>query len=272
VSSSLFAVSDLHVGYAENRGLVDVLMPESPRDWLIVAGDVAELFADVERTLRQLRDRFAAVIWVPGNHELWTVPTDPVRLRGEHRYQALVEMCRRIGVTTPEDEFPVWSGSGGPVTVVPLFQLYDYTWTAPGTTTKAESLAYAHRTGVVCTDEILLHPDPYPDRQSWCRARLAESERRLAALDPELPTVLVSHWPLVRRPTEVLWHPEFAQWCGTDGTADWHRRFRAAAVYTAICIFPAPPRTTGCRSVRCRWATHASGDAAARRPGCSPGC
>src|SRR4029453_10993089 len=87
VVSSLFAVSDLHVGYAENRGLVDALMPEYPRDWLIVAGDVAELFADVERTLRQLRDSFTAVIWVPGNHELWTLSKDPVRLRGKHRYQ-----------------------------------------------------------------------------------------------------------------------------------------------------------------------------------------
>lgn len=238
---SLFAVSDLHVGYAENRRLVDALAPESAEDWLIVAGDVADLFADIERTLRQLRDRFAAVIWVPGNHELWTLPNDPVRLRGEHRYLALVDMCRRIGVTTPEDDFPVWRGPGGPLTIVPLFQLYDYSWTAPGTTTKAESLAYAHRTGVVCTDESVLFPDPYPDRESWCRARLAESERRLAGLDPELPTVLVSHWPLVRRPTDVLWYPEFAQWCGTDGTADWHVRFRAATcVYGHLHI----PRTT----------------------------
>jgi 3',5'-cyclic AMP phosphodiesterase CpdA len=237
---SLFAVSDLHVGYAENRRLVDTLAPESADDWLIVAGDVGEFFADVERTLRQLRTRFGTVIWAPGNHELWTLAKDPVSLRGEDRYRALVRMCRGIGVTTPEDEFPVWRGPGGPVAVVPLFALYDYSWTAPATTTKEESLAYAYRTGVVCSDEALLHPDPFPDRESWCRARLADSERRLAALDPELPTVLVSHWPLVRRPTEVLWHPEFAQWCGTDGTTDWHRRFRAlACVYGHLHI----PRT-----------------------------
>ena len=52
----------------------------------------------------------------------------------------------------------------------------------PGCTTKEEGLAYAHGTGVVCTDEFLLHPDPYPTREAWCRARVAETERRLAAL------------------------------------------------------------------------------------------
>jgi hypothetical protein len=42
--------------------------------------------------------------------------------------------------------------------------------------------------------------------------------------------VLVSHFPLIREPTRVLRYPEFAQWCGTEQTADWHLRFRALAV------------------------------------------
>ena len=53
---------------------------------------------------------------------------------------------------------------------------------------------------------------------------------RLAARPPGMPTVLVNHWPLTRLPTLVLRYPEFAQWCGTTQTADWHQRFRAAAV------------------------------------------
>jgi hypothetical protein len=94
---------------------------------------------------------------------------------------------------------------------------------------------------VVCTDEFLLHPDPYPGREDWCWARIEETERRLAACDPALPTVLVNHYPLVREPTNVLRYPEFAQWCGTDRTADWHLRFRAAVViYGHLHI----PRTT----------------------------
>ncbi|WP_432841927.1 metallophosphoesterase family protein [Dactylosporangium sp. CA-092794] len=245
--ASLLAVSDLHVSYADNRDVVDGIRPGSPGDWLIVAGDVGELFADIRRTLAQLRERFAAVIWAPGNHELWTHRDDPVRSRGVERYEQLVEMCRSIDVLTPEDPFPVWTGPGGPVVVAPLFQLYDYSFRAPGTHTKEESLAYAYRTGIVCTDEMMLHPDPYPDRESWCWARVEETERRLDAIDPALPTVLVSHWPLVRHPTDVLRYPEFAQWCGTERTADWHRRYRAvAAVYGHLHI----PRSTRQDDVR----------------------
>src|SRR3954452_5690118 len=94
MAGSLFAVSDLHAVYPENRAVVDRLEPESDEDWLIVAGDVGELFGDIERTLRLLRSRFSGVVWAPGNHELWTHPQDPVQLRGEQRYRALVRMCR----------------------------------------------------------------------------------------------------------------------------------------------------------------------------------
>jgi 3',5'-cyclic AMP phosphodiesterase CpdA len=247
VSAALLAVSDLHVAYEKNREIAATLCPADEGDWLIVAGDVAELFADVERTLRDLRSRFARVVWVPGNHELWTHPGDPVRLRGVRRYEALVQMCREIGVDTPEDEYPVWQGEDGPVAIVPIFQLYDYTWRVPGADTKQESLRRAYDTGVVCTDEELLHPDPFESREAWCADRVERTEKRLDALDPGLSTVLVSHWPLVRTPTDVLWYPVFAQWCGTDRTAEWHKRYRAvAAVYGHLHI----PRSTSYDGVR----------------------
>ncbi|MEV7085705.1 metallophosphoesterase [Streptomyces sp. NPDC093085] len=226
----LLAVSDLHVAYDENRAIVEELRPDSDEDWLIVAGDVAEKFADITRTLRLLSERFAKVVWAPGNHELWTHPKDPCELRGEERYLGLVEACRELGVATPEDPYPVWQGAEGPVAVAPLLVLYDYSFLAPGAGNMEESLRIAHDAGIVCTDEYFLHPDPYPGRDAWCRARVAESERRLSALGPDMRTVLVNHFPLVRHPTLVLRHPEFAQWCGTELTADWHTRFRAVSV------------------------------------------
>ncbi|MFF3753637.1 metallophosphoesterase family protein [Streptomyces sp. NPDC002018] len=226
----LLAVSDLHVVYDENRALVETLRPESDEDWLIVAGDVAEKYTDIEWALRLLAERFTKVIWAPGNHELWTHPQDPCDLRGEKRYLHLVELCRELGIATPEDPYPVWRGAGGPVAVAPLFVLYDYSFLAPGATTMEESLRVATEAGIVCSDEYFLHPDPYDGRDAWCRSRVADTERRLSAVDPALPTVLVNHFPLVREPTRVLRYPEFAQWCGTELTADWHVRFRAAAV------------------------------------------
>lgn len=227
---TLLAISDLHVSHPDNRPVVEKLRPASPGDWLIIAGDVAERPADLEWALALLRERFATVVWVPGNHELWTTGKDPVQLRGVARYAHLVALCRRLGVLTPEDEYPVWTGPGGPVRIAPLFLLYDYTFRMPGAGSKQAALEYAHQTGVVCTDEYLLHPDPYPSREAWCQARVAESARRLAACDPNVPLVLVNHWPLLRAPTQVLRYPEFALWCGTALTADWHTRFQVAAV------------------------------------------
>ncbi|MFI5916049.1 metallophosphoesterase family protein [Dactylosporangium sp. NPDC051541] len=230
MSGKLFAISDLHVAYEENRAIADRLRPESADDWLIVAGDVGETFADIESTLRRLRARFATVIWAPGNHELWTPRDDPVRLRGEERYHALVRMCRELDVVTPEDPYPLWPGPGGPIAVAPLFVLYDYTFRPAGTYTRQQALDRAYRTGVVCNDEMMLHPDPYPDRDAWCAQRLRVTRERLDELPAHLPTVLVNHYPLVREPTRILRYPEFALWCGTVHTADWHRRYRAAAV------------------------------------------
>jgi 3',5'-cyclic AMP phosphodiesterase CpdA len=223
------------------------MRPHTDDDWLLVAGDVSETVADIQWALETLSGRFRKVVWAPGNHELWTHPKDSVQLRGVARYEHLVSLCRELGVTTPEDPYPVWDGPGGPAVVAPLFLLYDYSFLPPGCATKDEGMAYAEGTGVICTDEHILHPDPYPSREAWCRARVAETERRLAELPEDLPTVLVNHYPLDRHPTDVLHYPEFAMWCGTRLTADWHRRFRVQVmVYGHLHI----PRTTHHEGVR----------------------
>jgi 3',5'-cyclic AMP phosphodiesterase CpdA len=248
----LLAISDLHIGYQENRAHADSLAPAHPDDWLIVAGDVGEVFADVGFVLASLANRFARVIWVPGNHELWTPPTDPVALRGVARYEALVKVCRRFGVLTPEDEFPVWPGPDGPVTIAPLFTLYDYSFGSLGLVGVGNAPAMggadgadgpdavraAEDAGIAAADEERLHADPYSSVADWCRDRVTLAESRLAALDG--PTVLVSHWPLIPAPLSALRRPAYAPWCGTTLTADWHTRYPvAAAVYGHLHI----PRT-----------------------------
>ncbi len=227
---SLLAVSDLHVSYPVNRAIAERIEPGSPGDWLIVAGDVGELISDIEWALRGFSERFAKVIWVPGNHELWTHRREPVRIQGEERYRHLVGICRDLGVLTPEDPYPLWRGPGGPAVVAPLFTLYDYSFRPEGADSKEAGLRIAYASGVVCTDERWLRCDPHPGPQEWCQARIAESERRLASLPPGLPTVLVNHYPLIREPTWVLRYPHFAQWCGTTATGQWPVRYNATAV------------------------------------------
>ncbi|KAL5212490.1 hypothetical protein ABZP36_023337 [Zizania latifolia] len=40
-------------------------------DALVVAGDVAETWDNFARTMAALRERFGAIFYVPGNHDLW---------------------------------------------------------------------------------------------------------------------------------------------------------------------------------------------------------
>jgi 3',5'-cyclic AMP phosphodiesterase CpdA len=233
---SLLATSDLHVSHQGNREVVERIRPYAEGDWLIVAGDVADTVADIDWTLRLLRDRFERVIWAPGNHELWTTPNDEVQLRGEDRYRHLIELCRGLGVLTPEDEYPVWPGAEEDLVVAPVFLLYDYSWRPAGMTIP-EALEHGEATGVVCTDEYLLHPDPYPSRRAWAQERLRSTQARLDRIPDDQRTVLVSHWPLSRLPTTILRYPHFAMWCGSEATEDWHLRYRAAvAVYGHLHI------------------------------------
>lgn len=252
MSPKLMAVSDIHVGHQGNKPVVEEIRADSPEDWLIVAGDVAEKTDDIRWALDLLRKRFAKVIWVPGNHELWTTAKDPVQMHGASRYDYLVSLCRDLDVLTPEDPFPVWEGAGaeqygGAVTLAPLFMLYDYSWRPAGTTTKAEAMALARERNVVATDEFLLSPDPYVTRDAWCHARVQYTRRRLDDLGTDTPVVLINHFPLNREPTRMLFYPEFSLWCGTELTADWHVHYNVVcSVYGHLHI----PRTTFYDGVR----------------------
>lgn len=207
----LHAISDLHVGYRENLlALCD--LGKHPDDWLILCGDIADTPEQLEAALAILERKFAQLIWVPGNHELWTVPRKS-SLRGVARYEQLVALCRAHDVITPEDPFPVWDGDGGPHLLAPLFLLYDYSF-RPDEIPVEKTVAWARESGVVCADEFLLHPDPFATRGDWCHARCRESERRLAkALEShDRPTILIAHFPLKQEHAVLPRIPRFMAW------------------------------------------------------------
>lgn len=224
----LYAISDLHVGYEANRHYWQSLLPH-PEDWLILAGDVGETESHLRFVLGIATARFARVLWVPGNHELWTLPGDQSGLRGDARYQRLVSVCREQGVLTPEDPYPVWPGPGPRCVLAPLFLLYDYTF-RPDYVTEAQALEWARASGIECVDEVLLHPDPYATRTAWCHARCEDARRRLAQVPPDHQTVLINHFPLRKELARLPAIPRFSIWCGTTLTEDWHRTYRAAVV------------------------------------------
>ena len=219
---TLWAISDLHVGFEANRRAVEAL-PAYPDDWLILGGDTGDTSAQLQLVLDVVTTRFAVVIWVPGNHDLWTPRQWPADKRGVAHYERLVDQCRRAGVRTPEDAFAEWPGVT-PAVVAPCFTLYDYSF-APDGMSPAKAVAWAAEEKVQCADEVLLAPSPFPSREAWCADRVAYTEARLAALPPGLPIVLVNHFPL-RSDLAVLPRvPRFTIWCGSTRTADWHTRF-----------------------------------------------
>ena len=216
---TLWAVSDLHMAVKKNGEKLDLIQPTSPDDWLIVAGDVAERTDLVLKTLSLLNSRFHTVIWVPGNHELFSRSSD--HNVGIGKYQELVDGCRRMGVLTPEDPYPTF----GDHTICPLFTLYDYSWRRQGVSPE-QAIAEAHQRQVVFTDEFAIKP--FKDPVEWCRERLRYSVLRLAQVQG--PTVLINHWPLVREVMAAVFIKEIGLWSGSRHTQDWPRRYHADKV------------------------------------------
>ncbi|MFY1826333.1 metallophosphoesterase family protein [Myxococcus fulvus] len=232
----LYAISDLHLRHADNKQALQTL-PAFPDDWLIVAGDVGETLSEMDFMLRTLTARFRQVIWVPGNHELWTMPSEQPSLRGDARYQRLVALCRGHGALTPEDPYPRWPGEGPHRVIVPMFLGYDYSF-RPDHVPEDKALEWAFEDDLLCTDEVLLHPDPYPSRSAWCAARVESTRARLDALPAGCSTILVNHYPLRHEHVRLPRIPRFSIWCGTKRTEDWHARYRAEVVVTGHLHIP----------------------------------
>ena len=67
MGTRIFAISDLHIDYQENRKLVNGWSAAKYRDdVVIVAGDVTDNLGLLETTLKGLQTKFRQVFFVPG--------------------------------------------------------------------------------------------------------------------------------------------------------------------------------------------------------------
>ncbi|KIW96002.1 uncharacterized protein Z519_03068 [Cladophialophora bantiana CBS 173.52] len=239
----LYAISDLHLSYKHNREALYELKPHLD-DSLIICGDVGEKIEHLHEAFKITTKLFKQVFWVPGNHELYTLPghrshaegheDDDLdeELRGDFKYQECLRVANEYGVITPEDEYVKWEGEGGPCIICPLFTLYDYSF-RPDDVSREDALDWAMEDNIVATDEALLHPDPYESRDLWCQELVSKAEERLEATSRRgIPLVLVNHWPLRQDTITIPMIPRFSLWCGTKKTEDWHTRFNAKVVVT----------------------------------------
>lgn len=121
----VFALSDLHVDYPTNAEWVGRLsVTEYRDDILILAGDVSDSQDRLQRCLEELCARFRAVLFVPGNHELW-VARDRGTLSSWDKFHAVCELANRCGAHTRP-----YRREG--ISIVPLFSWYDYSFGLPG--------------------------------------------------------------------------------------------------------------------------------------------
>jgi len=155
-----------------------------------------------------------------------------------------VDICRSLGILTPEDPFVRWPGNGP--FIAPTFTLYDYSF-RPDEVLFEQALAWAEETGVVCTDEIVLHPDPFPSRPAWCIARCRYTEERLQTIADQGSIILVNHFVLRQDLVLLRRIPRFSLWCGTKLTEEWHKTFPVQAVVYGHLHIPGTHERDGVR-------------------------
>jgi len=261
----LWAISDLHCNRPSTWKYLNT-MSSFNDDSIIVAGDICDGWSEDRfvSCLNLLKHRFGKVFWTPGNHELYTLNDSKDKyksLRGEHKYQHLVELCHQCNVITPEDPYVRWRGKRDrpdraflsptssaanifkndkddvssdydevPLYICPIFTLYDYSF-KPDYIQDGESLAWAEESSVQCTDEMTLYNDPFPSREEWCHTRVMKTAVKLDEITADgSHTILASHFSLRYDTVICPYVPSFSIWCGTKLTEDWHLRYNAEAV------------------------------------------
>ena len=123
----VLAVSDLHVDYEENRRWVSEVSSSDYRDdVLILAGDISDSMPLLEECFTTLAQRFAHLLYVPGNHELWvqrSKKTDNIQDSIE-KFKQVCRLAEDCGASTQPLELDGLS-------LVPLFGWYDFSFGEP---------------------------------------------------------------------------------------------------------------------------------------------
>jgi predicted phosphodiesterase len=124
MATRVFAVSDIHVDYEANAKWVRQLSRfDYRRDLLILAGDVTHKLSVLASALSALVTRFAKVLFVPGNHDLWVLG-DESRQTSMQKFSDIAGMVEASGATMR----PHWHGD---VLFAPLFGWYDNSFGEP---------------------------------------------------------------------------------------------------------------------------------------------
>jgi predicted phosphodiesterase len=119
----IFAVSDVHIDYQENRQwLAELSFEDYREDVLILAGDLTDSLPLLQECFAGLVKKFLKVLFVPGNHELW-VPRNKTMTSVE-KFQQVCKLAKDSGLSL--EPFQVKS-----LSIVPLLSWYDFSFASP---------------------------------------------------------------------------------------------------------------------------------------------
>jgi len=119
----VFAISDIHLDYEENRRWLHNLSRVDYRaDILILAGDISDVVLLLMEGFEALQRRFAHVLYVPGNHDLW------VHRNGGGDSLAHFELVQQIAADYGIQTDPLQLDS---LSIVPLLGWYDFSFGTP---------------------------------------------------------------------------------------------------------------------------------------------
>ena len=119
----IFALSDIHIDYEENRKWISGLSTNDYKnDILVLAGDITDHIYSIEKIFRNLKKIFSEILYVPGNHDLWVQ-------RGETGDS--FEKLKRLGKMSLETGIRMKPYHTNGLSIIPLYGWYDYTFGLP---------------------------------------------------------------------------------------------------------------------------------------------
>lgn len=126
----IFAVSDIHVDHEVNaRWFNGLSEADFTSDYLILAGDISHVLAELEAVFDRASRKFARVFYVPGNHDLW-LRNETQFASSLDKFDAVLDLADDVGISTEAHHEDGLS-------IMPLFGWYDYSFGAPGNILKS---------------------------------------------------------------------------------------------------------------------------------------
>ncbi len=120
----VFAVSDVHIDYIENRKwLFGISGNDFKDDILILAGDITNNISVTIKALVYLKKCFREVLFIPGNHDIWVNHSNNNR-NSIDNFELLKKISANCGIKMEPFHF-------NGLSIVPLLGWYDYSFGQP---------------------------------------------------------------------------------------------------------------------------------------------